>query len=719
MASFWIGKRADGTALEVPPASLLRHAVALGASGSGKTVAMKALCEEAARFGVPVIALDPQGDLASLGLMGDREKVLAKGVPAEVYDAYAERREVVVWTPASTDGVPLSVNPLRGRFEGADDETVTKALSAQAEAIASLLELSGKTAVAFLTLVLEYLHRERVELRDFGELARFIDKMPRKLQEEVQELATPSLMESIEQQLRAATVGARGLLFHLGPPIDIDVLLGRSEGTPGKTRISVIYLNTLESQEEKDFFVQMLVTALYQWMLKHPSDQLQALFYVDEIAPFLPPVRKPACKEALQLLFKQARKFGIGCLAATQNPGDLDYKVLSQVNAWNLGRVLVRQDLKKVEKFFQAIAPVNAARIMKKLPALQQGEFQLLAPDLFEEVVEFRVRWLSSDHRTLEASELDRVNDAALKQRLAGAAGEPAREAPAPEDEEELEPETVLDEVASPDAGPPVRAEEAGDEPDEAIEAVRGALSKGPRAMTRRELCDETHLGQSRVDRAIERLERDGLVRRFEVGRAHSFAWHAFNLRPDLGLLGPVERFLPKVYEGAARDLAEAALETSFFVKQERIAEGRFFHFPLAKVHVRAEKKTGWIFRETQEGTENLYLHPRTCDIVHCGGGSIEFRAIAEASPLDLVDLDHVAKLEPAQPGELELRPEDFARLLPFPEIAQRAARKSPMQVLSVSWAFLPCWGFVFERKEGARRRSFVVDAVLGREVRL
>jgi len=709
MTSFWIGRRADGTALEVPPASLLRHAVALGASGSGKTVAMKALCEEAARSGVPVIALDPQGDLASLGLMGDREKVLAKGVPPEVYDGFAERREVVVWTPASTDGVPISVNPLRGRFEGADAETVTKALSAQAEAIASLLELSSKTAVAFLHLVLEYLHRERVELRDFGELARFIDRMPRKLQEEVQELATPSLVETIEQQLRAATVGARGLLFHLGKPIDVDVLLGRSEGTPGKTRISVIYLNTLETQEEKDFFVQMLVTALYQWMLKHPSDQLQALFYVDEIAPFLPPVRKPACKEALQLLFKQARKFGIGCLAATQNPGDLDYKVLSQVNAWHLGRVLVRQDLKKVEKFFQAIAPVNAARIMKKLPALQQGEFQLLAPDLFEEVVEFHVRWLSSDHRTLEASELDRVNGVELKRRLAGAVEESASAAPPVGVATEVEPETIVDEAAPPEA----------EEADEVVEAVRGALSKGPRAMTRRELCDETRLGQSRIDRALERLERDGLVRRFEAGRAHSFAWHAFKLRPDLGLLGAVERFLPQVFEGPARDLAEAALETSFFVKQERIAEARFFHFPLAKVHVRAEKKTGWIFREKQEGTENLYLHPRTCDIVHCGGGAVEFRAIAEANPLDLVDLDHVARLEPAQPGELELRPEDFARLLPFGEIAQRAARKFPMQVLSVSWAFLPCWGFVFERKEGARRRSFVVDAVLGREVRL
>ncbi len=732
-----IGARPEKGPLALPADVLLRHAVSIGASGSGKTVAMKAICEEAIRHGVPVIALDPQGDLASLGILADRAKAIEKGCPADVYDGYAQRYEVVVWTPASTDGVPIAVNPLKTRFEGADPETVTKALTAQAEAICTLLELSSKTAVAFLHLVLEYLHRERIELRDFAELAKFLDAMPRRLQEEVQDLATPALIDGIGQQLKVATVGARGLLFRLGAPIDIDVLLGRHQGTPGKTRLSVIYLNTLGSQDEKDFFVQMLVSALYQWMLRRPSERLQALFYIDEVGPYLPPVRKPACKDALQLLFKQARKYGIGCLAATQNPGDLDYKALAQVSTWNLGRILVKQDLKKVEKFFQALSPLNAPRIMKRLPALATGEFELLSPDAFQEVQSYKVRWLASEHRTLEPGELDRVNDAALARRLAGDAEEvktasPAREAPSSKpaarvagqrEIEEADTEPISARTIA--AAAALDAEDAEDdaaaaEPrDQALVRVRAILQGEPRIFTRKELVEAAQLTPARVDRALERLAVERLIRRYDQARAHAFAWHGHRLRPDLGLYGPVERFTTQVFEGTAREWAESSLATSFFVKQEKVAAVKFFYFPLVKLHFKATKETGWIFKERRESTENLYLHPQTCDIVHCEAGKIEFHPTTEDHPLDHVDLDHVGRLEPAQPGDLELRREDFDESLGLDEVAQRAARKFPLQIISVGWAFLPCWSFAIERKEGAGKRTLVVDAVVGREIKL
>ncbi len=70
----------------------------------------------------------------------------------------------------------------------------------------------------------------------------------------------------------------------------------------------MIYLNSLPSAEEKEFFLAELVRALIRWMFQHPSDKPQALFFVDEIATFLPPVRKPACRDALRILVKQARQ---------------------------------------------------------------------------------------------------------------------------------------------------------------------------------------------------------------------------------------------------------------------------------------------------------------------------------------------------------------------------------------------------------------------------
>jgi hypothetical protein len=50
------------------PAELTRHAVCVGMTGSGKTGLCVGLLESLAMQGVPVLALDPKGDLANLAL---------------------------------------------------------------------------------------------------------------------------------------------------------------------------------------------------------------------------------------------------------------------------------------------------------------------------------------------------------------------------------------------------------------------------------------------------------------------------------------------------------------------------------------------------------------------------------------------------------------------------------------------------------------------------
>jgi len=48
--------------------SLTRHAVVLGTTGSGKTVMGKVLMEEAMQKGIPILAIDPKGDLGGLSV---------------------------------------------------------------------------------------------------------------------------------------------------------------------------------------------------------------------------------------------------------------------------------------------------------------------------------------------------------------------------------------------------------------------------------------------------------------------------------------------------------------------------------------------------------------------------------------------------------------------------------------------------------------------------
>lgn len=51
----------------------------------------------------------------------------------------------------------------------------------------------------------------------------------------------------------------------------------------------------------------------------------RGLLVLDEAARFLPAVKTSPSKPGLLLLARQARKYGLGLVLATQNPKDLDY----------------------------------------------------------------------------------------------------------------------------------------------------------------------------------------------------------------------------------------------------------------------------------------------------------------------------------------------------------------------------------------------------------
>ena len=63
---------APGERLELDPDDLLTHAFIVGMTGSGKTGLAVGLIEELLRRGVPVLAIDPKGDLGNLLLLFEK-----------------------------------------------------------------------------------------------------------------------------------------------------------------------------------------------------------------------------------------------------------------------------------------------------------------------------------------------------------------------------------------------------------------------------------------------------------------------------------------------------------------------------------------------------------------------------------------------------------------------------------------------------------------------
>jgi DNA helicase HerA-like ATPase len=79
------------------------------------------------------------------------------------------------------------------------------------------------------------------------------------------------------------------------------------------------------------------------------SQRLRALVVFDEVFGFLPPhPANPPTKRPLVALMKQARAFGVRVVVATQNPMDLDCRVLGNAGLWCLGRLQVDADRARV-----------------------------------------------------------------------------------------------------------------------------------------------------------------------------------------------------------------------------------------------------------------------------------------------------------------------------------------------------------------------------------
>ena len=126
-----------------------------------------------------------------------------------------------------------------------------------------------------------------------------------------------------------------------GEPLDIATMLYTPEGKPRVAIVSVAHL----SDQERMFFLTLLLNRVVSWMRSQSgTSSLRAMLYLDEVAGYMPPVANPPSKQALLLLMKQARAFGLGVVLATQNPIDIDYKGLSNAGTWFLGRLQTERD---------------------------------------------------------------------------------------------------------------------------------------------------------------------------------------------------------------------------------------------------------------------------------------------------------------------------------------------------------------------------------------
>ena len=418
----YLGKEHDpeakkrGARLELDPRDLLTHGLIVGMTGSGKTGLAIALIEEVLRQGIPVLAIDPKGDLGNLLLLfpdlkpgsfapwidaeaAQREGKAATNVAeatAEAWkngladwglgpkdlEALAASREAVIFTPGSRAGVPLNV------IQSLEAPAVSFDLAAEdlrdeiASVVAGLLgllhidadPLKSRESI-FLSNLIEQSWRAGRGLSLEGLVKAVADPPFDKVGALPLETVYPKkerqgLMMALNNLVAAPSFEA----FRVGEPMDIGSLLRAKDGRP---RLSVVYTAHL-SDEERFFVTALLLDKVKTWMRAQPgTSQLRALVYMDEIYGYFPPSANPPTKRPLLTLLKQARAQGVAVVLATQNPVDLDYKGLGNMGLWLVGKLQTERDRARLREGLEGSGGLDAREVDRLLAATGKRIFLL------------------------------------------------------------------------------------------------------------------------------------------------------------------------------------------------------------------------------------------------------------------------------------------------------------------------------------------------------
>jgi hypothetical protein len=412
---------------------LTTHGVIVGMTGSGKTGLGVIVIEEALKSGLPVIAIDPKGDLTNLCLTfpdlaaadfrpwideaqarnadqtpdqfaADQAALWTKGLAgwglsgADI-GALRSNTDFTIYTPGSNSGVPMNiVGSLQVPKDMSDPEVVADEIDGYVSGLLALVGIESDPLSS----------REHILLANLINHS-WIEGRPLDLMTLVGQIATPPIRKlgvfeldqffpdadrmKLAMQLNGLLASPAFAAWAAGPPLDIDSMMFGPDGKPRCAIVTTAHL----SDEERQFVTSLILSKLVTWMRRQSgTTDLRAMLYMDEVAGYLPPTANPPTKKPIMLLMKQARAFGVGVVLSTQNPVDVDYKALSNAGTWMIGRLQTDRDKARLlDGMSSAAGGVDIGAVGDTISGLGKREFVIRRAGEDQPEV-FTTRWAMS-----------------------------------------------------------------------------------------------------------------------------------------------------------------------------------------------------------------------------------------------------------------------------------------------------------------------------------
>ena len=334
-------------AVRVPLATLNRHGLIAGATGTGKTKTLQIMTEQLSAAGVPVFVADVKGDVSGLSVAGD------PGGPAE-------KRMADLGLPFAPAAFPVEFLALGGLGPGVPVRANVTDFGPQL--LAKVLG-ANDTQESSLALVFHYADTKAlplVDLADLRALLTFLDSDAGKAElKGIGGLSSQTVGVLLRALVGLETGG--GTEFFGEPQLDVADLMRTTED--GRGIVSCLELAAVQDKP-------VLWSTALMWLVAELFESLpeagdlpkpKLVFFLDEAHLLFADATK-AFLESVARTVRLIRSKGVGVFFVTQQPTDIPDDVLGQLGA-------------RVQHALRAFTPNDAKDLRATVSTYPRSEF--------------------------------------------------------------------------------------------------------------------------------------------------------------------------------------------------------------------------------------------------------------------------------------------------------------------------------------------------------
>ena len=294
-----------------------RHGLVAGASGTGKTITMKAMAESFSDAGVPVFLCDAKGDVSGLCAPGKQSESMEKRIDKfGIRDSFTYKGYPVTFWDIYQEGG----HPVRITVSDMGPDLLSRILD---------LTPAQEGVMNIIFRIADDKGLELIDLKDLRAMISYVNEHKKEFTVEYGNMSTQSLGGISRALLPLEDQG--GELFFGEPDLDIMDWIRCDENGCGMVNI----LDCVKLMQNPKLYTSFLLWMLSELFERLPEegdmDKPKLVFFFDEAHMLFADAPKALVQKVEQVV-KLIRSKGVGIYFVTQSPGDIPDSVLAQLS---------------------------------------------------------------------------------------------------------------------------------------------------------------------------------------------------------------------------------------------------------------------------------------------------------------------------------------------------------------------------------------------------